>query len=164
MNAETEIALANLDWLIHNRDMRLDYGARAVLYANGEPGYVLDDLAAIGLTPATRHWDGRLPIEICYEAVTSPYGVRPHMRKTSEELKREKEIAEQLYSSPPKPLPLSGSDSQSRYSGESGCPSTAGSDTSRIDPILPMVLLCRGCRACARASAAAARARWRMAC
>jgi hypothetical protein len=71
MQTETEIALANLDWLIHHDGMRLEYGARAVLNADGEPAYVLDDLAVPGLTAATRHMVGRLPIAICYTAITS---------------------------------------------------------------------------------------------
>jgi hypothetical protein len=71
MQTETEIALANLDWLIHHDGMRLEYGARAVLNADGEPAYVLDDLAAVGLTPATEQMVGRLPLAICTEAVTS---------------------------------------------------------------------------------------------
>jgi hypothetical protein len=68
MQNETEVALANLDWLIHNRDMRLDYQSRCVTYINGEPGYLLDDLAAAGMTPATAHWAGRGSLPICTEA------------------------------------------------------------------------------------------------
>ena len=68
MQYETEIALANLDWLIYNRDMRLDYGARAVLYVNGEPGYLLADLEVPGLTPATAGWQGRGPTAMCTAA------------------------------------------------------------------------------------------------
>jgi hypothetical protein len=71
MQAETEIALANLDWLIHHDGMRLEYGARAVLNADGEPAYVLDDLAVPGLTAATEQMVGRLPLAICTEAITS---------------------------------------------------------------------------------------------
>lgn len=72
MQNETEIALANLDWLMMHKGMRLDYGARAVLAADHwSPVLTLDDLAVIGLTPATEHWAGRLSIPICTEAVTS---------------------------------------------------------------------------------------------
>lgn len=71
MQNETEIALANLDWLMVHRNMRLDYAARAVVYSDGEPGYLLDDLAAIGLTPATEQWEGRLSLAICTEAAVS---------------------------------------------------------------------------------------------
>jgi hypothetical protein len=71
MQNETEIALANLDWLILHRGMRLDYAARAVLHSNCEPFCTLDDLAVVGLTPATKHWEGRLSLAICTEAVTS---------------------------------------------------------------------------------------------
>ena len=50
---ETRIVLANLDWLVHHLDMRLDFGAGVVLDRNGQPEFTLDDLAIIGLTPAT---------------------------------------------------------------------------------------------------------------
>lgn len=71
MQSETEIALANLDWLILHKSMRLDYAARAVLAKSGAVYLMLDDLAVIGLTPATEHWAGRLSLSICTEAVTS---------------------------------------------------------------------------------------------
>lgn len=71
MQNETEIALANLDWLMLHKFMRLDYAARAVLAADGSPVLTLDDLTVIGLTPATEHWEGRGWLGICTEAVTS---------------------------------------------------------------------------------------------
>lgn len=71
MQNETEIALANLDWLILHQGMRLDFASRAVIDAEGSPYYVLDDLAVVGLTPATAHWEGRLSLAICTEAATS---------------------------------------------------------------------------------------------
>ena len=71
MQAETEIVLANLDWLVYCQGMRLDYGARAVLTTDSEVAYVLDDLAIPGLTPATKHMAGRLPLPICTEAAVS---------------------------------------------------------------------------------------------
>jgi len=45
--------LANLDWLMTHLDMRLDYPAGVVLNKDGEPEFLLSDLATIGLTPAT---------------------------------------------------------------------------------------------------------------
>lgn len=73
MQNETEIALANLDWLMMHKGMRLDYGARVVLAADHwSPVLTLDDLAVEGLTPATVQWEGRAPIAICYAAATSP--------------------------------------------------------------------------------------------
>lgn len=45
--------LANLDWLQHHRDMKLDYAAGVVYGSDGEPEYMLEDLATAGLTPAT---------------------------------------------------------------------------------------------------------------
>jgi hypothetical protein len=71
MQNETEIALANLDWLIVHEDMKLDYSARAVLNADGQPHYLLSDLTIIGLTPASAQWEGRLSLEICTEAASS---------------------------------------------------------------------------------------------
>lgn len=85
MQNETDIALANLDWLMVHRGMRLDYAARAVVYSDGSAGYLLDDLAVVGLTPATEHWDGRLSLAICTEAATSsPARVvrKPHYHRT----------------------------------------------------------------------------------
>lgn len=76
MQNETEIALANLDWLTMHESMRLDYSARAVLDSDGSPYYTLDDLTIVGLTPATAHWEGRLSLAICTEAATSAWQVR----------------------------------------------------------------------------------------
>ena len=70
MQNETEIALANLDWLMLHENARLDYAARVVLAADCTPAYALDDLAVVGLTPATAQWEGRLSLAICTEAVT----------------------------------------------------------------------------------------------
>jgi hypothetical protein len=50
---ETMTVLANLDWLIYHENARLDFAAGVVYGADGEPEYVLEDLATIGLTPAT---------------------------------------------------------------------------------------------------------------
>ena len=72
MQNETEIALANLDWLILHEGARLDYAANAVLNADCTPAYALSDLTVVGLTPATAHWHGRASLAICTEAVTSP--------------------------------------------------------------------------------------------
>lgn len=71
MQNETEIALANLDWLQVHEGMRLDYGARAVLSADGQPHYLLSDLGILGLTPASAQMAGRLSLEICTEAALS---------------------------------------------------------------------------------------------
>lgn len=71
MQNETDIALANLDWLMVHEDMRLDYSVRAVLNTDGTAAYTLSDLSIAGLTPATKHWDGRLSLPICTEAATS---------------------------------------------------------------------------------------------
>lgn len=71
MQNETEVVLANLDWLILHDGARLDYSARAVLAADCSPVLTLDDLAVEGLTPATAQWEGRAPIAICYAAATS---------------------------------------------------------------------------------------------
>lgn len=71
MQNETEIVLANLDWLMLHEGARLDYAARTVLGSDCEPEYVLDDLAVEGLTPATVAWAGRAPLAICTAAVTS---------------------------------------------------------------------------------------------
>jgi hypothetical protein len=49
----TSIVLANLDWLQHHLEMKLDYGAGVVLTRDGEPEFTLADLATAGLTPAT---------------------------------------------------------------------------------------------------------------
>lgn len=72
MQNETEIALANLDWLILHEGARLDYAANAVLNADCTPAYALSDLTVIGLTPATQHWEGRLSLSICTEAAVMP--------------------------------------------------------------------------------------------
>jgi hypothetical protein len=53
MNHETEVALANLDWLIIHQGMRLDYPSRAVVTFDSEPAFCLEDLLIAGLTPAT---------------------------------------------------------------------------------------------------------------
>lgn len=83
MQNETDIALANLDWLMVHRGMRLDYAARAVVYSDGSAGFLLDDLEAVGLTPATEHWDGRLSLAICTEAATSLRVTRkPYFHRT----------------------------------------------------------------------------------
>lgn len=66
---EADVALANLDWLILHRNMKLDYAARCVRYANGEPGYLLSDLEITGLTPATESILGRGPATMCTESV-----------------------------------------------------------------------------------------------
>lgn len=68
MTAETEIVLANLDWLIEHEGMKLDYGARCVRDERGECAHLLDDLAALELTPAGRRLAGRLPLAICTAA------------------------------------------------------------------------------------------------
>ena len=77
MQTETEIVLANLDWLVYCQGMRLDYGARAVLTAESEVAYVLDDLAVPGLTPASAGMAGRLPIAMCTAAITAPAQITP---------------------------------------------------------------------------------------
>jgi hypothetical protein len=71
MQSETEIVLANLDYLIYHQGMRLDYGSRAVLTVDGDVAYLLDDLAVPALTPAGQRLYGRLPAAICY-AASSP--------------------------------------------------------------------------------------------
>lgn len=71
MNAETEVVLANLDYLVYHQGMRLDYGSRAVLTVDGDVAYTLDDLAVPGLTPAGDRLTGRLPAAICYTDATS---------------------------------------------------------------------------------------------
>jgi hypothetical protein len=76
MQNETEIVLANLDWLMMHQGMRLDYAARAVVLISNppyksDPYYTLDDLAVAGLTPATAGWEGRGSLEICTEAAIS---------------------------------------------------------------------------------------------
>lgn len=67
---ESRTVLANLDWLMHHLDMRLDYAAGIVRNKDGEPEFMLADLAIIGLTPATEPdimwispavWDGIRP-------------------------------------------------------------------------------------------------------
>jgi hypothetical protein len=78
MQTETEIVLANLDWLVYCQGMRLDYGARAVLTAESEVAYTLDDLAVPGLTPATKDMAGRLPMVTCTAAITAPARITPN--------------------------------------------------------------------------------------
>ena len=56
MQAETETALANLDWLMHHENMKLDYSARVVLNEMGNPACTLEDLTMGGLTPATQYF------------------------------------------------------------------------------------------------------------
>lgn len=78
MQNETEIVLANLDWLMLHEGMKLDYASRTVTMESQppvagmrDPYYTLDDLAVEGLTPATVAWMGRAALAICTEAVTS---------------------------------------------------------------------------------------------
>jgi len=77
LTTETEIVLANLDWLMAHAGMRLDYSSRAVLSADGDPVYLLDDLADPELTPAGKMLAGRLPIAICYTASISSPKIAP---------------------------------------------------------------------------------------
>jgi len=80
LTTETEIVLANLDWLMAHAGMRLDYSSRAVLSADGDPVYLLDlldDLASPELTPAGERLAGRLPIAICYTASISSPKIAP---------------------------------------------------------------------------------------
>ena len=73
MQSETEIVLANLDYLIYHQGMRLDYGSRAVLTVDGDVAYLLDDLAVPALTPAGQRLYGRLPAQVCYTDAASSY-------------------------------------------------------------------------------------------
>ena len=50
---ETRTVLANLDWLIHHLGVTFDYEAGVIFNSKGEPEFMLEDLATIGLTPAT---------------------------------------------------------------------------------------------------------------
>ena len=78
MQNETEIVLANLDWLMMHEGMRLDYAARAVMrVADGQPYYMLDDLAVAGLTPATAAGAVLGATLICTEGITSAMLPRP---------------------------------------------------------------------------------------
>jgi len=75
MLRETEIALANLGWLIDHLDARLDYAAGAVfLGVTEEPEFLLADLTIPGLTPATEAgaWD---QTEVTFTRMTNPYGL-----------------------------------------------------------------------------------------
>jgi len=54
LSDESRLVLANLDWLMLHRNMKLDFAAGVVFNENGEPAYTLEDLATIGLTPATK--------------------------------------------------------------------------------------------------------------
>ena len=76
MHNETEIVLANLDWLILHEGMKLDFASRSVTL-DGEPYYVLDDLAVPGLTPATANREGYGTSAICTETATSSMLPRP---------------------------------------------------------------------------------------
>jgi hypothetical protein len=89
MQNETEIVLANLDWLALHQGMRLDYSARAVVSVDGEPYYTLDDLAVAGLTPATAGREAYGIMQVCTEAATSSLIPRPWEPVRSPALPRE---------------------------------------------------------------------------
>jgi hypothetical protein len=111
---ETMAVLANLDWLLFQEGMRLDFKAGVVYGEDGSPAYLLADLATIGLTPATAPRVVSVPWDINPDAligrevtvkldmsktdgenVKVAFGIRPHMDHTAEDLARMKEIAEQ---------------------------------------------------------------------
>lgn len=54
LTGNADIVLANLDWLMVHEDCKLDYQAGVVLDPDGNPEYLVSDLATPGLTPATR--------------------------------------------------------------------------------------------------------------
>lgn len=58
----TNTVLANLDWLMLHKDCKLDFAAGVILGADGEPEYLVGDLATPGLTPATEPACYRSPI------------------------------------------------------------------------------------------------------
>lgn len=106
LTGNSRIALANLDWLIYHLNMRLDYAAGVVYASDGSPEFTLDDLATIGLTPATEP-DGECSqcqgkgCRACDSRKARPfqsvYGVRPHTDMSPADLARKKET-EELFS------------------------------------------------------------------
>jgi hypothetical protein len=59
LTGNADVVLANLDWLMVHLEMKLDYAAGVVRDKNGEPEYLVADLATAGLTPATELLNGR---------------------------------------------------------------------------------------------------------
>lgn len=84
MIVDMDTVLANLDWLILHKGMRLDYAAGAVLDEDGEPQYLLEDLALSGLTPATE----RRAVRPVLWDVSALIGHRVHLHVTEGKIDR----------------------------------------------------------------------------
>lgn len=71
ISCETDIVLANLDWLILHENASMDYSAGLVRAADGSVLCTLADLAVPGATPASVGMVAWQPLDICTQAVIS---------------------------------------------------------------------------------------------
>jgi hypothetical protein len=76
LTQEAKTILANLDWLLFHMECKLDYVAGVVRDKDGEPAFMLEDLATPGLTPVTAE-----------QTRQSTYGIRPHKEFSESNLK-----------------------------------------------------------------------------